>query len=254
MQNKIFLFLFLFKRGIIARNIEMAQFRLARYANITEEISYVAGNYTQLKGIFYFERLIGYAIMQIYVPSICVVMVSWISLWVNRTAIPARVALCITTLLTISSFWSSINGQLPRVNYVKAIDIFMLTSFTCVIMTLVEFTFVINTGYLCALFKRPKRNCEMNKLLLKKRVGLKDSNGNSWPVVVNGVDSIRFRSPASPKFEHPAADESYLREKVKASSTEEDLANKIEYCARLFFPLSYASFLLIYFGYYLNLE
>ena len=38
----------------------------------------------------------------------------------------------------------------------------------------------------------------------------------------------------------------------KEVSSDEDLANKIESGARLFFPLAYAIFLILYFGYYLN--
>ena len=37
------------KKGIIARNIKMAQFVLSSYENITEEISYAAGQYTQVR-------------------------------------------------------------------------------------------------------------------------------------------------------------------------------------------------------------
>ena len=36
----------------------------------------------------------GYAILQIYVPSIAIVFVSWVSLWIKRGATPARVGRC----------------------------------------------------------------------------------------------------------------------------------------------------------------
>lgn len=237
--------------GIKANNIRMAQFKLVKYKTERKEISYVAGNYTQLKGVFYFDRLMGFAIMQIYVPSVCVVMVSWVSLWVQRQAIPARVALCITTLLTISSFWSAINAQLPRVNYVKAIDIFMLTSFTCVIMTLIEFTFVLNSAYVWKVIK-PKQtkkvSHEMGNLLNNaNRFSLIDSKGNPWPI--NNVDKAKFR--------HTKASEKLVESNEKDAAAKdaeaiENVANKIENTARLFFPLTYALFLAGYFFYYLG--
>ena len=49
------------------------------------------GNYTVLTGTFKFSRLMGFAILQVYIPCISIVFVSWISLWINKTCIPARV-------------------------------------------------------------------------------------------------------------------------------------------------------------------
>ena len=40
---------------------------------------------------FTFKRLMGHSILQIYIPCVAVVCVSWISLWINRKSTPARV-------------------------------------------------------------------------------------------------------------------------------------------------------------------
>ena len=65
-----------------------------------------------------------------------------------------NLALCITTLLTITSIWSSVNNTLPKVNYVKAIDVFLLTSFFCVVFTLLEYTIVLNCATILTVFKK----------------------------------------------------------------------------------------------------
>ncbi|VDO52915.1 unnamed protein product [Onchocerca flexuosa] len=53
------------------------------------------------------------------------VIVSWVSFWLDRTAIPARVTLGVTTLLTMTTQASGINAKLPPVSYTKAIDVWI---------------------------------------------------------------------------------------------------------------------------------
>ena len=48
------------------------------------------------------------------------VIVSWVSFWLDQNAIPARVSLGVTTLLTMSTQTSGISAQLPPVSYTKA--------------------------------------------------------------------------------------------------------------------------------------
>lgn len=48
-------------------------------------------------------RQFSYYLVQIYGPSTLLVIVSWVSFWLDRTAVPARVTLGVTTLLTITT-------------------------------------------------------------------------------------------------------------------------------------------------------
>lgn len=73
------------------------------------------GNYSRLACEFYFVRSLGYYIIQIYVPSTLIVVLSWVSFWLSRDAVPARVALGITTVLTMTTLISSTNAALPKV-------------------------------------------------------------------------------------------------------------------------------------------
>ena len=47
------------------------------------------------------------------------VIVSWVSFWLDAKSVPARVSLGVTTLLTMSTQTSSINNTLPPVSYTK---------------------------------------------------------------------------------------------------------------------------------------
>uniref|UniRef100_A0A914Z9L0 Neurotransmitter-gated ion-channel transmembrane domain-containing protein n=1 Tax=Panagrolaimus superbus TaxID=310955 RepID=A0A914Z9L0_9BILA len=70
------------------------------------------------------------------------VIVSWVSFWLDRNAVPARVTLGVTTLLTITTQASGINAKLPPVSYVKAVDLWIGACMTFIFTALLEFAAV----------------------------------------------------------------------------------------------------------------
>jgi len=54
---------------------------------------YCIGVYQRLSLSFILQRNIGYFLFQTYLPSILIVMLSWVSFWINHEATSARVAL-----------------------------------------------------------------------------------------------------------------------------------------------------------------
>ncbi len=53
----------------------------------------IQGLYSRLTMKLYFVRSLGYYITQIYIPSTLIVVLSFVSFWLDRTAAPARVSL-----------------------------------------------------------------------------------------------------------------------------------------------------------------
>ena len=45
----------------------------------------------------------GYYIIQVYVPSSLIVVMSWVSFYLDRSSAPARVGLGVTTVLTVNT-------------------------------------------------------------------------------------------------------------------------------------------------------
>jgi len=65
-------------------------------------------------------------------------MLSWIVFWMEQDDIGNRMALGITTILTIMFLLGSLNGNLPKVSYPKALDWYLLVSFSFVFLSLIE--------------------------------------------------------------------------------------------------------------------
>lgn len=107
--------------------------------------SFPAGNYSRLICEIQFIRSMGYYLIQIYIPAGLIVIISWVSFWLHRNATPARVALGVTTVLTMTTLMSSTNAALPKISYIKSIDVYLGTCFVMVFASLLEYATV---GYL----------------------------------------------------------------------------------------------------------
>ncbi|XP_016400999.1 gamma-aminobutyric acid receptor subunit beta-1-like isoform X2 [Sinocyclocheilus rhinocerous] len=108
--------------------------------NCTLEIE--SWSYPRLSLSFKLKRNIGYFILQTYMPSTLITILSWVSFWINYDASAARVALGITTVLTMTTINTHLRETLPKIPYVKAIDIYLMGCFVFVFLALLEYAFV----------------------------------------------------------------------------------------------------------------
>lgn len=109
------------------------------------------------------KRRIGYFLIDTYIPSTIIVIISWISFWIDPETAPARVALGITTVLTMTTLISSARANLPKVSYVKAIDWYLLLCLIFVFGSILEYTCVT---FVIAKKKRAKKRAELLKTLI----------------------------------------------------------------------------------------
>lgn len=78
-------------------------------------------------------------------------MVAWASFWITPKAVPARIAICVTTILTLVTMMGIANVNMPRVSYIKALDLYLLVSCLFVFSALFEFVIVLNTSASCVM-------------------------------------------------------------------------------------------------------
>ena len=80
---------------------------------------YSTGTFTCLAAVFKMKRSPGYLVFSTYIPSVLIVVMSWISFWIPPESTPARVTLGVTSLLTLATLNTQTQQSLPPVSYTK---------------------------------------------------------------------------------------------------------------------------------------
>ncbi|XP_077984759.1 glycine receptor subunit alpha-2-like [Glandiceps talaboti] len=125
--------------AIISEKVALPGF-IVRHPTVRRDVvEYPMGHYDHLVCDFSLDRELIFYVMEHYVPSSLLVILSWVSFWLSVEATPARASLGITTVLTLTTLSSSARNQLPKVSYTKAIDIWMLVCSFFVFAALLEF-------------------------------------------------------------------------------------------------------------------
>nr|ADM88008.1 ionotropic GABA-aminobutyric acid receptor RDL1-3b6a [Bombyx mori] len=152
----------------MSNEVQLPQFRVLGHRQRATVITLTTGNYSRLACEIQFVRSMGYYLIQIYIPSGLIVIISWVSFWLNRNATPARVALGVTTVLTMTTLMSSTNAALPKISYVKSIDVYLGTCFVMVFASLLEYATV---GYMAKRIQmRKQRFVAIQKIASEKKL------------------------------------------------------------------------------------
>jgi len=156
-------------------DVSLPQFDVLGHRQRIVEASLSSGNYSRLLADIQFDRAIGYYVIQVYIPSSLIVVMSWVSFWLNRGAAPARVGLGVTTVLTMTTLMASVNAALPKISYMKSIDIYLGVCFFMVFGALIEYACVGYTAKRIQL--RKNRFLAVQKLAEEKKAeALKQMN------------------------------------------------------------------------------
>ncbi|XP_064085543.1 glutamate-gated chloride channel-like isoform X4 [Macrobrachium nipponense] len=126
----------------VTKNLHLPRFTLEKFIPKYCNSKTNTGEYSCLQVNLIFKREFSYYLIQYYIPCCMLVIVSWVSFWLDQHAVPARVALGVTTLLTMSTQNAGINQSLPPVSYTKAIDVWTGVCLTFVFGALLEFALV----------------------------------------------------------------------------------------------------------------
>uniref|UniRef100_A0AAF5Q3K3 Ligand-gated ion channel 50 n=1 Tax=Wuchereria bancrofti TaxID=6293 RepID=A0AAF5Q3K3_WUCBA len=156
---------------MLLKKIELPDFKLTNFSVIAVEQMYPAGWWDELTVAFVFKRRYGWYILQGYIPTYVTIFISWISFYLGSRAIPARTMLGVNSLLAMTFQFGNIIRNLPRVSYVKAIDVWMLSGMMFIFLSLLELAVI---GFM-------SRNEAAPKQLKKRSVISNDLTWNEMP-------------------------------------------------------------------------
>ncbi|XP_050086009.1 glutamate-gated chloride channel isoform X2 [Anopheles aquasalis] len=271
---------FLWKEGDpvqVVKNLHLPRFTLEKFLTDYCNSKTNTGEYSCLKVDLLFKREFSYYLIQIYIPCCMLVIVSWVSFWLDQGAVPARVSLGVTTLLTMATQTSGINASLPPVSYTKAIDVWTGVCLTFVFGALLEFALVnyaSRSADRAADMHREnmkKKRREMEQASLDAASDLLDTDSNATfamkPLVRHPGDPMALEKlrqcevhMQAPK--RPSCCRSWLSKfptspfkKVPCLGRGQcSRSKRIDVISRITFPLVFALFNLVYWSTYLFRE
>ncbi|XP_071039668.1 glycine receptor subunit alphaZ1 isoform X1 [Parasteatoda tepidariorum] len=128
-------------------NMYIAKIQPLKYCIIsaeptTRKLVWPLATYSGLGAKFRFVRYLSSHIFNVYLPSGLIVVLSFLSFWLNVRSVPARVALGLTSLLTLSTQASQARSHLPPINYLTALDIWLFACMMLVFLSLLEYSIV----------------------------------------------------------------------------------------------------------------
>ncbi|NXH30051.1 GLRA3 protein, partial [Myiagra hebetior] len=215
---------------------------------------YNTGKFTCIEVRFHLERQMGYYLIQMYIPSLLIVILSWVSFWINMDAAPARVALGITTVLTMTTQSSGSRASLPKVSYVKAIDIWMAVCLLFVFSALLEYAavnFVSRQHKELLRFRRKRKkskkfSCSSFFLSFFFPQQDDDTRDSQFSITAYGVgpcvqakDGMAQKGPNNPVQALPKSPDEMRKVFI-------DRAKKIDTISRACFPLAFLIFNIFY--------
>ncbi|XP_031453561.1 gamma-aminobutyric acid receptor subunit pi-like isoform X1 [Phasianus colchicus] len=120
--------------------LQLAQYTVEDHFTSVSEAVYETGRYPKLVFHFELKRNILYFILETYVPSILLVVLSWVSFWISQSSVPARICIGVTTVLTMTTLMMGARTSLPNANcFIKAIDVYLGICFSFIFGALLEY-------------------------------------------------------------------------------------------------------------------
>uniref|UniRef100_A0AC34FVV3 Uncharacterized protein n=1 Tax=Panagrolaimus sp. ES5 TaxID=591445 RepID=A0AC34FVV3_9BILA len=126
------------------KNVQLPELYIHNFSQATCLTHRKTGNFTCLEAQFNMKRNLGYHLAQTYIPTATCVLFSWISVWLPEEFVEGRIFVALTVFLTLSAESNAAKETLPKVSYIKAIDVWFGFTATFIFFTMVQALVVIS--------------------------------------------------------------------------------------------------------------
>ena len=97
---------------------------------------------------FELKRLFTRHIVTYFMPTTVLAFLSFVSFWIPKDAVPARIALVLTNFLSICVILRGVASELPRIEYITPLEVYLITSITFILVVMVEYVLVMKKSSL----------------------------------------------------------------------------------------------------------
>ncbi|CAG9533201.1 unnamed protein product [Cercopithifilaria johnstoni] len=241
---------------LLKDEIILPDFVLSSYNTSMELVTYPAGIWNELTMTFTFTRRYGWYIFQAYVPTYLTIFISWISFCLSIKMIPARTMLGVNSLLALTFHFGNIMRNLPRVSYVKAFDVWMLSCLSFVFCSLLELaiiSLVSARGETVAVKKPLKRRSRSSLTYANRKESPITNHKKIDNIITRSTSSIRSNQKEAILLDPNDTSKNRLRKARLPFQkyTSHWTADRIDRISIMLFPSLFTIFNIIYWGYYL---
>uniref|UniRef100_A0A8R1HZ54 Neur_chan_memb domain-containing protein n=1 Tax=Caenorhabditis japonica TaxID=281687 RepID=A0A8R1HZ54_CAEJA len=240
--------------------LELKKIRLPDFtiqeAYVTSQMeSYATGNYSRLYVCFVFSRSSGFCFLQLIIPSTAVVITSWVSLWMETET---EFQDMISIILAITFLIFSYNEMMPRVSYIKAMDIYLGVCFMIVFLSLIKLALVKYMRQKIMLTSNSLREMSQmstrQRLRARKASGLNMRNGNNL-----SIPGAEEQQEMLTVFQNDVEEnetnnnKSHISDKLEIRFTQRTM-HRFHWISQMLFFFGFVIFCLFYFLIYPNLH
>jgi len=127
-------------RSGIADRFSLPDWNIIHWEVVSRPINAIPGDEKTAAVTFSFEgtRRIGYFIGKVIVPLILIVAMSWVVFWIDPKESGSQIGVAITAMLTLIAYRFAIGSNLPMVEYMTRLDLFILGSSILIFASLVQ--------------------------------------------------------------------------------------------------------------------
>ncbi|XP_072020849.1 glycine receptor subunit alpha-2-like [Amphiura filiformis] len=227
-------------------NLTVSKFDIVDIVSGNMNLAYAIGDYSVAFVRFYFQRQMQSYMLVAYVPSLLLVVLAWVSFWIDAQAAPARVTLGVTTVLTATTLTANTQESLPTETHAKAIDVWLVACLIFVFLALLEYAMA---NYLIvlqqvAMIKEAASKSTRNLSVKSKQKD--DSHLTNTPVTFADLQTV-FWIKSNDVTRPP------IRDLSPANSVVEWSADSLDRLSRVIFPLAFIAFNIVYWPIYVIL-